>query len=481
MISVTFFGTCQCVLIASDEGDAGKKAGDAPLKIEFLQRQLKVMDSSAEPIKDATVKPYAMRAKANNGTHYGWSASAHGPQPTVTTNARGTATVSIPRFVSEKLEIGQVSWIVDHPDFVTTVVHRDAADDPIEVDLLDGYRIAATAMDPDTEAVKTDLHAVMSGGNWSGARQWPLAKSGILVSRVLGRTRSSVRLIHMPTGKPATFSRLLTVKRPAESDRVFLKRVALEAGTRVEGILDPAVMRPIKNGKVVAHIVAGADGDQPDRQELWSWYDETTIKEDGSFVFESLPRGDVVQLIALCDGWVSRNPTAEELHAVLPWLQRAIGESRTVPQVFTLAADRIAPTIAMERAATCRVKVVGPDGKPLPQVQVAMWPNHIWLRGGSTILGTGHRTAVFLRQSRSGERQTPRRDRNVFSATTNEQGIAVISNLPGKPSVGLGASQVNFELPAINGRRLTSVSMKPGQATSITIRLQPKGTQVLGR
>ena len=401
----------------------------------------------------------------------------------MTTNTEATATVKIPKFVREKLAIGQVSWIVDHSDFVTLVVHRDADEEPVEFALQNGYRIAATAVDRDTnKPVKTDLHAVMSGGNWTGAHEWTLANSGILVSRVLGHSRSSVRIIQMPPGQPAKFSRLLTVKRPAEIDRVFLRKVDLETGTREEGKLDLAVMRPVKNGKVVAHVVAGPDGNQRDPQELWHWYDETTIHPDGSFVFESLPRGDVVQLIAICEGWVSRNPTAEELLAVLPSHQQVFAESQTVPQVFALAKERITLTIAMQLAAKCRITVLVPDGKPLRNAHVDMWPNHFWLSDGSTILGTGQRTTGSLRQARSGEpRPSPRRHRNVFSATTNEAGVADISNLHGKPNVAISVRHEDFEQPAENGRRSTDVSLQPGKTASITIRMQLKGRHLLGR
>ena len=51
--------TCY-VLIAADDEDTAKKTPDALPKIEFLERGLKVVDGSGQPVKDATVKPYAM-------------------------------------------------------------------------------------------------------------------------------------------------------------------------------------------------------------------------------------------------------------------------------------------------------------------------------------------------------------------------------------------------------------------------------------
>ena len=68
------------------------------------------------------------------------------------------------------------------------------------------------------------------------------------------------------------------------------------------------MQRPVKNGRVVARIVAGHDV-----QNNWCWEAATEIADDGTFVLQSLPADENLQLIAICDGWVSSNPAEKEI------------------------------------------------------------------------------------------------------------------------------------------------------------------------
>ena len=112
------------------------------------------------------------------------------------------------------------------------------------------------------------------------------------------------RLAYLPPNKPAKFSELIVVKRPDDGDRAFLKNVHLRNGTRVNGSLDESVPRPIKNGEVVCLVSESTDPKNASYKNMWTWNGKAKIAEDGTFVFESLPSGGVLQIIASCDGWV---------------------------------------------------------------------------------------------------------------------------------------------------------------------------------
>lgn len=469
-----------CSLAVAEER---KQVAKADPDIERVACRVRVV-ANGIPVQGAKVRPYGFRTRVERGSHYGWAEQRHGKQPTVETDADGIALVEVPKYVYEKLEIGEVSWMVDHNNFVVASEDHGIDEAPVEIVLEPGYRIAATAVDAESgEAVTKDLYAVLSGYRRSIGQEWRLTKSGMLLSRVFGHERSVVRLIHLPEDGPARFSKLVVAAKPNVGSRVLLKDVKLEAGTRVEGKLADAVPRPVKHGRVVAYISASIKRIEQDRQQLWSWSDVAEVKEGGSFTFESLPRGDVVQLIAVCDGWLSKSPTQTELDAVAAWARRRVSPSFRIPQVFELDAERVVLTLKMEKSATCEVEVLRPDGKPLKDARVYMWPNHIWLRGGSTILASGFSTADWL-SGRFEQSEFFKRMRdaqaNRFADKTNDQGIAVIRNLPQATSVGLSASHEEFLHPIVNGRRSTNVSLVSGETKQVVLQMQEVGAEVLG-
>jgi hypothetical protein len=460
---------------------------DEPSKpaIEYVQCQLSVTDSEGNPVEDATIRPLGFRTLVERGSHWAWVEDRHGPLPSVQTDADGKASIEVPKYVAEELEIGEVSWIVNHPDYVTYYGDHRVADITNKIVLGDGYRIAATAIDNESgEAITANIHGVMSEGRRVGS-EWALAKNGTLVSGVLDLERTKLRIVHLPDDQPARFSRLLDVVAPGGSDRVFLREIAVEPGTRVEGTIDAKIPRPITGGHITAFISAGPDGPTAPRSEHWKWFDKTEIKDDGTFVFQSLPRGEAVQMLAVCDGWLSREPTQQEIDLTVPWLKKLadarVGGSTCAPLVYMLNVPKLRVNVEMNRTATCEITVVGPDGSPLPNAHVGLWPNQHWFRGGSTIVGVGHRSADLLRDRLGRDDVDWLGLLGRFSGTTNEQGVATIANLPGKPDIGLGVEHDGFEQPIENGDRSTTVTLKSGETHRLKIKMQPKGTEVLGR
>ena len=88
----------------------------------------------------------------------------------------------------------------------------------------------------------------------------------------------------------------------------------------------------------------------------------SSIRSDGHFVFESLPPDGEVQLIALCDGYISKDPLGNPD-------ARIFRQSRN-PQKFDLTGAVCRATIVMEPAAQCQVHVLDTKGKPLAGAKV---------------------------------------------------------------------------------------------------------------
>lgn len=442
-------------------------------KSEMLTTKVLVLDPDGNPVEDATVYCSGLRTKAEPGSHWSWNPELHGTPPKLKTNSAGIVEMPYPKYVVEKLETGTLTWSVEHPDFVDFRDDRSLVDDPAEIKLSRGFRIAVTAVNGDTgEKIRNDVYAVISGG---GSDQWKLHANGMLVSPMFAKQDSTLRIMQIVDGQPILFSPSIEVS-PGDRSRVLLQDVKLANGTPVEGNLNESIERPIKNGYVVACV---ANKLRPnDWNSVWYWSDKTPIAEDGSFVFESLPPDAVLQLIPICDGWAPKKPAKENILKFFPEDLRVLDSSMTIPQLVELTGDKVSTTLEMERATSVRVTVNDPDGKPLAGAEVAMWPNQIWFDLGSQILGDAYPTREALVGKIAGGFQHVRTIR--FNAKTGENGVAVIDNLPPDRSESITVSHDDFEMPISGGDRRVTVKLESGKIANVTVNMQKKGTATLG-
>jgi len=471
--------------------------------IESITVRLLITSPEGEPIAGATVTPSAMRTRLERASHYGWDEERHGKLPKAKTDEAGTVEVACPKFVYEKLEVGEITWLVQHEDYIMFREDRSVDDDPAKITLQRGRRIAVTAIDADTkEPIRKNLHASLSGSG--GPDEWATLNNGMLMSRGVDPERSTLRVFALPDDGPIKFSKSINLSEYGNKSRVLLRDLELQTGTRVEGTIDKNVPRPIKNGIVSIHVITGlgveAYGSYESRND---WSDWTTIEEDGTFVFESLPRGDVVQMIAVCDGWISVHPTVEDLQRVgLEVHQSQISDSRVAPQLALLKGDVATPVIKMQQTAACRVTVLGPDGNPIENAQVYTSPNQISFGGGSTIVGNGYsRRAALLAADQIKDLTWGRATREKFvelgimspassryMATSDEKGVAEINTIPGGTkdsplTQSIAVHHEDFEQPTGDGRgirRQLNVSLVRGETSEVTIKMQKKGTTVIG-
>ena len=368
-----------------------------------------------------------------------------------------------------------MTWSVDHADFVV-LFRKDYG--MSKMPLLrfnfstrlsrrtDGKKFASTG-----KPIKKDLYAVLG---LDGKSDWKLKKNGTLVSGVYPKQKCYLRVMQCTESQPTLFSDMITVE-PGEKSRVLLRGVELSPGTRLEGNLDASVKRPVKNGFVVGCIYEPMEPES--WKTTWGWSDKATIEEDGSFVFESLPRDAVLQMIAVCDEWVPAQPTFESVAENFPD-EAADFNGRIkgfcLPQFAKLSGNEASVTLRMTPSASVKATFIGPDGKPRSEVKTHMWPNQYWLKGGSNILGEGYPSRDSMVAQRRGEEiEWPKRGR--FSSVSDTDGVCVIKNLPPMAAESLAADHDKFELPITDGDREIRFELKEGEQKELTIKLQAKG------
>ena len=475
----TLLAVLACVVCSTFSSSIAQEDTEAAEKpdVEMLECNVKVIDPDGHPVEDATVFCSGMRTKEEPGSHWSWMEETFGKIPRIKTNADGIAVMPYPKVLGEDKTTGQMTWTVEHPDFVNYRQDHSVDDDPAELQLERGFRIALTAKRASSgEKIKENLHAVTS---FKGGGKWELKKNGTFVSGVMKKQDGIMRIAHFQDGKPTLFSDEIKVE-PGDKSRLLLKDVELSVGCRVEGKLHDSVSRPVNNGYVIASLVKRPD------PKVWSslwWTAEAKISEDGTFVFESLPRDEAIQMIPICDGFVPAKPKPEDVLAVLPTdspdqIKRMIDAFTATPQLVKSAGNDVAVTLLMTKAATVTVKVVDQDGKPVKNVRVATNPNQYWFLGGSQILGSSYPTRLIWEKQQKGE------DINAFYQSivhpymkaTDENGVACLQDMPkGRHTIGVYEKEWKMPKDLMSGEREKRVQVGD-KDKSITIKVYPKGS-----
>lgn len=454
--------------------DAAKKEPD----VEMLECNVKVLDPDGFPIEDAVVYCTGLRSKEEPGSHWGWTEERFGPKPRIRTDADGIATMPYPKMLTEEFTTGTMTWSVEHPSFVNYREDHSVDDDPAEVALERGFRIALTAVDASTgEKIKEKLHAVAS---FAGGGKWELKKNGMLVSSVMKKQDGFLRVVSFREGEPTLFSDEIEVK-PGDKSRVLFKEIQLSIGSRVEGSLDESIPRPIKNGYVIACIYKAHP---VDRRSRWRWADEAEIAEDGTFVFESLPADEAVQMIPICDGWVPAKPSVADVLAVMPsagdpkQLENSIKNFSACPQLIKTESDKNTASLAMVKAASVTVKVVDQNDQPLANIKTGTNPNQFWFKAGSQILGSSYPTRLAWEMTDRGKELNSFYEsrRSRYYSSTDKDGVFVLMNMP-PGNYGIVAYQEGMEMPKdpISGDQEKRVLVQ-NKDLNVTIKLYPKGS-----
>ncbi|MFM9964230.1 MAG: HEAT repeat domain-containing protein, partial [Planctomycetaceae bacterium] len=461
-------------------------------QIEF---PIQVVTNDGRPVVGAKVQLWAYRTSSGSPlVDSQWS-------PETTTDAAGTARVVILKELFKIMALVEtprkngipkilgLNLRVEHPQYPTWSQSVEVAN-PIRVVLAEPATIEVRAHRENDAELLREVMPVFS--SYAGSSSEWLAmkeqsqKEGVLTIRRVDLTSKQaarwLRLVHVPKEGPAWFSELIDLK-PLQPP--ISLNVAMQPGVRVAGRLPDTVPRPVVNGRVAAQVVSGGS----DASRNWSWSMGTTITKDGSFVLDSVPANENLQLIAVCDGWVSRSPTVDEMadyartHSFETKYSGASAES-VHPRLFRTIAPGIEPLLPMEATTDCEVTVVDESGQPIADALVAFSPNQHWFHGGSIGLGMSHDSLKSLQtvfQTGSPLKSDMTNER--FNATTDARGKAVIANLPAantdpaSPAMHLlRVLHANYDAPIeprFYGQRIQLVELHPGQSGRVTVRMTP--------
>lgn len=447
---------------------------------------IKVVDQRGQPVVGASIQIHGLRARKE-------LASAHGisVKKSWKTGKQGTAEVDYPRYAYEEMETGQLILSVTHPDFTRHEGQGHPVDQPIGITLVPGRQLKITAKHHATgQQIRRRLYALLPGGE-EASKGFRLESDGTLVTSSLDPDARTLLVVALPEEGPALFSDLIDLYEYAEGD-IVIEDVAMSPGRWLPGRLSANVDFPVTHGQVGLWVAATFD-ENPQHDNCLFWSDFTSIEEDGSFEFPSVPRGVEIQLSAIADGWVSCSASPTQIMYRFPYVShrkhaQSMHDSIVVSQRYPAYRKEI--EIPMEPTATCRIKVVTEEGDAVSGIGISMSPNIAWSPGPGGIVGNYARTSGILLSRRTdggqliydNQEQAFTRARR-YSALTDAQGIAIIKDLPGKrTSISLASDR--YQMPAEGGNpflRTGHATMTPGATTDVTITVQPKGKTVLGR
>ncbi|TAL04822.1 MAG: hypothetical protein EPO07_04680 [Verrucomicrobia bacterium] len=449
---------------------------------------IRVVDAKGNPIAGAVITPDGLRPKSGpySSGHYGWQGNLNGvSNAPALTDADGYARVPYPQFVFERIETGQISFSVRHPDYVSDRPFREVASKPpahAPWKVWGNYlwsRIRAVKLIAVTDPVVLNRGAVVKlslagddprlnsgqlfaqvSGVWNFRNGfWTRIESGTIIARGVPTGQRELRAFLAATNGTVRFSEVMTIDAIAGQTNTLAMQ--LHPGVSLRGELDSTVPRPVTNGRVIAQITPF--GSRPaDSPPLWHVF--TAINADGSFAFNSLPDGDL-EIVALCDGFVSTNG---------PSTFRGM----RFPQKHQINSNDLTITIGMEPTACLEVRVQDDKGKPLSGAHVSTWPNVQYGGWSSTILASDcyNTMDAYETLQRTGKAPRWRTTVSSFEGETDASGAAMLRNLPVETRA-FTVEHTNFYLPAVSdgsGRKIreTRITLTPGTTNHSTVQLE---------
>ncbi|MEM7476007.1 MAG: hypothetical protein AAF483_13520 [Planctomycetota bacterium] len=443
--------------------------------VEMRQAALRVLDPDGEPLSGASIEVWGLRPLKQR-------ASGHGNHATLRmakTGKDGIALLPYPRYVFEEMETGALIFTVRHENYAPFEEQTWLISEANDIQLAKGRRIELGFRDLESQPFQLEeLHVITP----SAIDGWKTTEQKTLLSRPLAKLDSPLLVVGLQEDGLPWFSDFIRVSQLLP-ETVAIRGVKLKPGRKISGRLSDNVPRPVKNG-VVHLVVSGTYSDQPSSGNTVMWRDTATVAEDGTFAFESVPRGFPVYCIANCEGWVSESCPAEEILQSYSYVN-TLAHAHTMHETIVVAqpfphSEADNPVIKMEPTADCEFQIVGPDGHAIAGVSVSISANYSMFPGPGGILGDYTRSLDELESDRVRE---PSRSWGLCHATTDANGYAVIRDMPRQRGHSVGAWHKKFELPPheLNQfSRQVDVDLSQGDK-NLMIRLQPRGKEVLGR
>jgi hypothetical protein len=449
---------------------------------------IQVVDGAGRRIQGAVIRPDGLRPKPGpyGSGHYGWFSERVGVvNDPVFTDKDGLARVPYPKYVFERIETGEISFSVDHPDFVpdrpfrivsarppagapwhvwaaylwARVQHKEliSRTDPVVVQPGAPLRISVQPGSPGPR--ETPLLAQVSGHWLPGSNFWNSPNPGIIQTHRLSPGKQAVRAVRFDQDGVAWFSEVVDVTVGVSQTNELA--VHLVPGAKVRGQLDSTVTRPVRNGRVVIHV--WPPGYKPE-ESAPQWHAWAPVAADGSFELGALPPGDL-ELVALSDGFVSTNGPGQF--------------KMRYPQKHVLGTNDLTITIGMEPTARLEVRVSDERGAPIQGAHVAAWPNVRYGEWAATVLLSDCYNVSDLFLAKPGA-QKPGWGQPVadFEGIADSTGLAVLANLPCDVTE-FAVEHAKYVLPAVSTpggdkRRQASITLVGGTTNRISVTVVPR-------
>jgi beta-lactamase regulating signal transducer with metallopeptidase domain len=449
------------------------KTAPAPTYKEAL---VVVEDEDGKPIEGATIEPTGFRVKGRHSPDaYNWHSWEKTPAK-VTTDREGKAHLRYPLVaIPEEQELtGRLIFRVLHPEFATVVIQSfsvDGSEKPIQMKRgipleVSGYFSA------DRQPVLELIPNV--SGEEARPEDWQKKENGVFAFHKLSPGGHLLQLMgRLPSGE-IVYSEGFAFT--AEKGKPCNFALEMKPGIRLEGRIDDNVARPVKNGRVLINVRPKEIPAYLDPEMSRSlaaqygyfhpWQSHRLIAADGSFVFESIPPGEV-DVVVHGDGFVSKNG-GEAKYPGAP-TQPLVG----VPQPYPLVAPVTKIEVVTEPTATLELTTKTKSGAPVEGVAVSLYPNVLRMGG------------IFGRMEHSNEESF----RNLnplpgtpYSGITDKGGVVVIANLP-VFTRSIAVEHPQFEVPLQDPKgwrsRVVHVTFSPGVTNKMELTLEPKGTEFI--
>ncbi|MDD5010902.1 MAG: hypothetical protein PHQ00_02135 [Phycisphaerae bacterium] len=430
---------------------------------------IKIINEDGEPVEGAKIKVDGYRYKWG---HSMWDSNRLGAAPQVATDVKGTVKVICPKYITEKIKTKEISFSVRHREYCSARpcnYRVDGQSPPII--LRKGAVVKLSAYIGSKDNVIADIVPQVSVMEVTPERSSWENDGNFLVNSQIPQGPHYLRAVYFPKDGNIYFSEAVFFE--AKKGETYQFELELKLGKRLEGRVDDSVRRPVKNGRV---IVRACGEEEKDSRPLW-WITYRDIEDDGTFVIESLPSGKA-EVIAICDGFISKNPEPDKEGTILHTGR---------PQIFALKNDKNEAEIEMEATANCEATVLDEKGRPIQGAQVYFSPNVEWGSGGSQIFArrTINSEEIFREAGKfDREEQWAKYKTDGFTATTDENGTAIIRNLPGY-SANFEVVHLDYELPIKTefdyGRREARAELSAGKTSTIAVVMQKKGKEFLSQ
>ena len=327
--------------------------------------EIHVVDEEGSAIEGASLEPSHVEYQRNTAL-YRYSDKAD-----TVTDAKGKGTLVFP--LGRDGPIRRVRFDVAHDSFLGQKIYAKIEDKLVEITLKRGVQVTASGLDPVTKKpIKKDLYA------WTNhdlqVHQYPVAwqvqPNGTLVSPLLGKDITSLRLVQLADGKAIRFSTLVDMRRRDKSRFLFSDLEMVDAVT-VNGKLGEEVTRPVESGMVMACVTSITEADHsPDsRQSAWRWKVSSKINPDGTFTLEGIPANSALQVICGCQGWANKPLTQEQATDEFP-KEDKIQTSFPLPQLFQIGAQDREITVDMQPLGGVKVKLVDQNNQPIERALI---------------------------------------------------------------------------------------------------------------